>query len=305
MGLAGVTLAILAGPVAVPMGSPMAVPAAGASSAQARLEADYAVTLAGLPIGSGGWAVEVVDSTYSIDVTAKTSSFVSAFASGTGGAAVRGFVLGLRLVPSDFHMNIATRSYRDEVRMGLTDGTVRNLSVEPPPQRARDHEPLTDAHKRAILDPFSAGILPASGNGGVGPEVCARTLAVFDGRQRFDLKLSFKRMEAVKADEGYVGPTVVCGVQYEPLGGFYHGRWATKFLRDSRDIEIWYAPIAGTPFVATYRASIPTTVGSAILQATRFVTTAPERRVENLGRPALPERVPAERPPAERTPKAR
>jgi hypothetical protein len=37
------------------------------------------------------------------------------------------------------------------------------------------------------------------------------------------------------------------------------------------DIEIWLAPLAGTRFLVPYRASMPTPMGTGILQATRFV----------------------------------
>jgi hypothetical protein len=102
---------------------------------------------------------------------------------------------------------------------------------------------------------------------------------VFDGRQRFDLALSFKRMDHVKAaGGGYIGPVVVCSVRYNPIGGHDKTRFAAKFLRESRDIEIWYAPILGTRFVAVYRLGIPTAFGYAVLQATRFVSASSATR---------------------------
>jgi hypothetical protein len=38
--------------------------------------------------------------------------------------------------------------------------------------------------------------------------VCRHTLAIFDGRMRYDLQLAFKRMDTVKAEKGYAGPVV-------------------------------------------------------------------------------------------------
>ena len=40
-------------------------------------------------------------------------------------------------------------------------------------------------------------------------------LPVFDGRRRYDLKLTFKRMDQVKADKGYAGPVAVCAVSFQ------------------------------------------------------------------------------------------
>ena len=40
---------------------------------------------------------------------------------------------------------------------------------------------------------------------------------LFVVRQRFDLALSFKRMDRSQAEKGYDGPVVVCAVRYVPL----------------------------------------------------------------------------------------
>jgi hypothetical protein len=243
--------------------------------AQAKLEARYRVTLAGLPIGSGGWTVNVNGNSYTMSATGETAGLASVLASGSGQATSRGVVSGTRLTPSAFNLSIKSRRNLDRIRVAMAGGAVKGLTVDPPPRPAPDHQPLTDEHKRGVLDPISAGLLPASGGGAaVGPDVCRGTLPVFDGRQRFDLALSYKRMEQVKSERGYSGPAVVCAVRYTPLGGYYSNRTSTKFLRDSRDIEIWYAPIAGTRFVATYRIAIPTLFGQAVLQATQFESSS-------------------------------
>ena len=61
------------------------------------------------------------------------------------------------------------------------------------------------------------------------------------------------------------------GVRYNPVGGHENERFAIKFLREATDIEVAYAPIMGTRFVAMYRVHVPTTMGPAVLEATRFV----------------------------------
>ena len=52
--------------------------------------------------------------------------------------------------------------------------------------------PLTEAHRRGVADPMSASLLRVPGNGSTFvPQVCQRTVAVFDGRMRYDLQLAF------------------------------------------------------------------------------------------------------------------
>ena len=63
--------------------------------------------------------------------------------------------------------------------------------------------------------------MPVSGNGDLlTPDACKRKLAVFDGRQRADIDLVFKRMDRVHADKGYQGPVVVCTVLYTPIASW-------------------------------------------------------------------------------------
>ena len=64
--------------------------------------------------------------------------------------------------------------------------------------------------------------------------MCRRTLPIFDGHQRFDLKLEFKRMDKVTADKGYAGPVVVCSLRYEPIVGHSpskRGCWSKEAQR--------------------------------------------------------------------------
>ena len=55
--------------------------------------------------------------------------------------------------------------------------------------------------------------VPGSGDTLV-PQACQRTLAIFDGRMRYDLQLSFKRLERVSSQRGYQGVAVVCAVRF-------------------------------------------------------------------------------------------
>jgi hypothetical protein len=97
---------------------------------------------------------------------------------------------------------------------------------------------------------------------------------VFDGRIRYDLQLAFKRMDHVKAEKGYAGPVVVCSVNFSPIAGFNPSRYAIKYIAELRDMEVWLAPIAGTRVLVPFRAQAPTPVGTAVMEATQFVSVA-------------------------------
>ena len=159
--------------------------------------------------------------------------------------------------------------------MALSAGTVKEFSAEPPLPPTPDRVPLTEAHRRGVTDPMTGALIAIAGHGElVTPDVCRRTLPIFDGRGRFDLVLSFKRMERVKAENGYAGPVAVCAVNYRPIAGHRPNRSAIRYLMEARDMEVWYAPIGGTRVLAPYRVAVPTVLGPGVLTADTFVATS-------------------------------
>jgi hypothetical protein len=164
--------------------------------------------------------------------------------------------------------------------MVLVNGTIKEYGIEPEPPVDPDRLPVTDAHRRGVFDPMTGSMLRVPGTGDpLSPEACHTGAAIFDGRMRYDLKLDFKRMETVKAEKGYQGPVVVCAVYFTPIAGYIPDRAVIKYLTAQRNIEIAFAPVAGTRILVPFRMVIPTPLGTAMLEATQFITTATPPRV--------------------------
>src|SRR5207342_2351945 len=139
---------------------------------------------------------------------------------------------------------------------------------------------VTHAHRKNVLDPMTGSMIRVPGNGEVlSPEACRTGAGIFDGRLRYDLKLDYKRMETVKAERGYHGPAVVCAIYFMPVAGYIPDRPVIKYLATERDIEITFAPLAGTRILVPFRLRIPTPLGMAMLEANQFITQAIPPRV--------------------------
>jgi Protein of unknown function (DUF3108) len=245
----------------------------GPGFAQGKLDARYSVTLGGLPIGRGAWVIDIADDQFSAAASGTTAGLMQVFASGQGQSAARGGVSGGQLVPSTYASSIVSDKKYDEVRMVITSGTVKEFVADPPTVPNPDRVPVTEAHRRGVSDPMTASLMRVPGNGDTAvPQACQRTLSIFDGRMRYDLKLAFKRLDHVKTEKGYQGPAVVCAVYFSPVAGHIPDRAALKYLMGLRDIELWLAPIAGTRVMVPYRVSVPTPFGIGIMQATQFVS---------------------------------
>lgn len=251
------------------------VACASTARAQGKFEAQYVVSLAGVTIGTGSWRAEIGEDTYTTEAKGRIAGILRVFGDAEGSAGARGIIKDGRLVPSSYVGHLISDDGDESVRMSLNFGVVDELTATPPLRQDPDSVPVTEADRRGVIDPISAGLIPVIGGGDVvSAAACQRTLAVFDGRQRFDIALTFKRMDKVNPEKGYQGPAVVCAVRYEPRAGYRPNRVAVKFLIATHDVEMWLVPIAGTRLLAPARISVPTLVGTAVVAAGEVLTDA-------------------------------
>jgi hypothetical protein len=256
------------------------------AGAQTKLDARYVVTLAGVTLGKGAWAIEISDDQYTAAASGATTGLLRIFSSGQGTSAVRGAVVNGRLVPGNYAATITQDDETETLRILVAGGNVKEFSITPqPPPPGPDRIPVTEAHLRGVTDPMSASLLRVPGNGDpVSPEACNNhTVSIFDGRMRYDLQLAYKRMER-GLDKIYQGPVVVCAIYFRPIAGYRPERAALKYLIAKRDMEVFLAPIAGTRVLVPFRFTLPTPIGTGVMQATQFATmTLPHVTPTKLG----------------------
>ena len=258
----------------------VAVSGATPAFAQGKLEAQYEATLAGIPVGRGAWNIEISEDQFSASAVGGTAGLLKAFASGSGAGASQGRVVNGALVSTNYSASTTTSKKTEAIHMVLNNGTIKEFAIEPEPPVDPNRIPVTEAHKRGVFDPMTGSMLRVPGTADpLSPEACHASAAVFDGRMRYDLKLDFKRMETVKAEKGYHGPVVVCAIYFSPVAGYIPDRPVIKYLTAARNMEIAFAPVAGTRILVPFRMLIPTPLGMAMLEATQFITTATPPRV--------------------------
>jgi Protein of unknown function (DUF3108) len=248
--------------------------------AQGRLDARYEATLAGIPVGKGAWTIDISDDQFSAAASGGTAGLLKAFAGGTGTGAAQGRVVNGALVATSYSASTTTSKRTEVIRMILSGGNVREYAIEPEPPVDPERLPITDANRRGVFDPMTGSMLRVPGSGDpLSPDACRTGAAIFDGRMRYDLKLDYKRMETVKAEKGYQGPVVVCAVYFSPIAGYIPDRAVIKYLTAQRNIEVAFAPVAGTRILVPFRMAVPTPLGTAMLEATQFITSATPPRV--------------------------
>jgi hypothetical protein len=255
-----------------------------ACAQQGKLEARYSATLAGIPIGNGAWTIDITDTQYTASASGSTSGLLRAFTGGQGNSTAHGTLNGGRLLSSIYAATITGGKKTDVIRIAINNGNIKDFTIEPPLDEDPERVPFTENLQHNVSDPMTASMVRMPGTGDIlSPEACQRTLAIFDGRLRYDMQFAFKRMDKVKADKGYAGPVVVCAAYFSPVAGYIPSRAAIRYLARQRDMEVWLAPIAGTRVLVPYRAQGPTPIGLALLQAFELITVPTPARASANG----------------------
>jgi hypothetical protein len=274
--------------------------ATGIASAQAQgsLTAHYTISMTGFSIGRIVWIVDIGDALYTASATGKASGVLSMLVNGEGSVKTNGAVAAGVLAPAQFISKIVDDDGDTELQMTFADGMAQARTISGPPPQPR-RLPVTDEERRGVSDPLSAVLVPLQpGTEFQTAENCSRTLRIFDGRRRYDLVLSFGRTDKFKSERGYSGPVLVCAVVLHPIAGYKPDSMLVKYVANRRDMELWFAPVAGTRVMAPILVAMPTLIGTLKIDASQFETAAapPPSPAPVTSEPLLP---PSETPPVQ------
>jgi len=227
--------------------------------------------MTGLRVGQSAWTVRIEPDRYSASASGGSVDLMNVLVRGEGNAKVSGVIRDGRLVPESFSSKLVEEGETSDLKMTFEEGVVTAVETDAPPP-GPDRVPLTQAHVVGVTDPLTALlVLEPDAAGAPRKESCDRTLAIFDGRRRYDLVLSFKRIE--EPQEKQLGRILVCNVILQPIAGHRASSMIMKYVAGRRDMEISFAPIAGTAMLAPFRLTVPTLIGTMAVQATAFETT--------------------------------
>jgi hypothetical protein len=243
--------------------------------AEARAEtmhANYRVSLIGLPIGVAVADGAVGDNRYKVDLHVRLTGLAAIVSSLRMALASSGAYQGGAISPAGYATVASNSKETRTLRMAMSEGAVRQVESSPAWDDSRNPErvPLTEAHKRDIIDPLSAFVMPVpEGASPVGPSACNRRVPVFDGYTRFDVTLTYVGVKEVKTN-GYSGPVTICSARYVPIAGHKPSNKATQFMAENRDMNVWLAPVPNQRIVVPYRVSLMTMAGTAVIEASEL-----------------------------------
>ena len=230
------------------------------------------VSFAGLPVGTLSHTYAVSGRNYSVSGSMKSNRLVSMIAGTRANYSSSGRINGAKLVPASQSLKYKSSRKKGAITLAFASGNVRSASVSPKKKTKKDTVPLDASHKRGVLDPVSALVFAVEESEiGNGRKICNRTLPVFDGTSRYNLKMSFASAATATA-KGFKGDVFICNVRYQPIAGHRANRKNTNYMKGNRNMQITMARIGSTNTYGLFGFRVKTRNGTAVGRARTFAT---------------------------------
>ncbi|BCH29631.1 hypothetical protein MesoLjLc_15610 [Mesorhizobium sp. L-8-10] len=242
----------------------LAVPVHAAAKQQPRaFKADYAVTIYGLTVARSQFTSRISPDSFKLEGAISSAGLAVIFDNTRASTVATGRFSKDATLPDDYSVSYTFGKKMKRTTLAFADGKVSKVINVPPLQkRGKDWVPLDGKDLVAVTDPISAVLVRAPSLG----QVCRRTIKVFDGELRADLRLS--PVGTGPVDMGvYKGDAAECSGKFVPVAGYRPGNKSIRYLRDRSDIRITFAPLGETGVYAPIHATVGTQIGTVTFRA--------------------------------------
>lgn len=235
------------------------------------VDARYRLTFDGFNVGVYNFASRYAGNKYSATGKTKISALFGAF-KWTGTFTGSGSVDNAGPHPASYGMTYKKGKKVTSVRMGFDPSGVKSIALSPKKPPHPDAVKVKPDNLKHVFDPISATLAISNATGS---DACNRTIPVFDGKARFDLRLSFKGREAIreKHPTGQPRELLVCRVKYVPIAGHKPKDFVHPWIDYDR-IEIALRAIPSVGIYVPYRVYVPSKIGPAVMTAEEIRITA-------------------------------
>ena len=175
--------------------------------------------------------------------------------------------------PAAYSFEFQAGGKTGSTRMDFAGGNVTEVRHTPPAPPKTDIVPLRQQHLKSVLDPLSAILVLVNYDS---PDPCERRLPIFDGKERFDLVLTYKGQTKVSEQQPSGQPAIahVCRVRYRPIAGHLTDA-ENSYLATTDDIEVSLRPVPSANILVPYQITIPTLLGYATIVSKRVEIETP------------------------------
>lgn len=239
--------------------------AGGPAFADDLYRTEYSISIFGLSIAKSAIETTVNGTNYNLNGRFQTSGLARVFDDTDGTVHVVGSAVTGKVVPKSFDLAYKHGRKNKSTTIRFANGNVVSAENDPPVKKRDPWVEVVPQDLLNVSDPLSALMIPAKN----ARAVCDRSLSVFDGQTRAEIKLSFNGTESFTTD-GFTGESVICSAKFIPISGYQKGKKAIDFLRNRSRIMISFASLGDSGVYAPVVARIGTQIGTLKIQATRF-----------------------------------
>lgn len=251
-------------PVLLALG--LAVLPSQASAAEKNYRAEYSLSFLGIPVARASFDSSYDGDSYKVNGEVSSAGLAAIFDDTKGTISSRGSFGNGRTRPDAFRADYVSGKKASLVDVRFSGDQVTHTEVVPKPKkRGKSWIPLGAGDLRAVADPIAATIIRAPSL----DKVCGRTIKMYDGELRADLKLTQVSTGEMSV-KGFKGRTVTCRMGFQPVSGYRSDKKALTFLRDRSKIMVTFASIGETGIYAPIYATVGTEIGPITLKARRF-----------------------------------
>ena len=240
----------------------------------ASVRAVYDVNFNGFNVGTFEFQAQTEDRSYSLSGNAHLTLLLGAF-TWIGETRAFGLIANNAPRPAAFSFEFKANSKTGSTKVDFDNGSVLDVRHNPRPPPKPDVVPLREQHMKGVLDPLSAIMVIANYSN---PDPCDRRLPIFDGKERFDLIMTYKGEVKVNEQQPSGQPAIahVCKVKYRPIAG-HKADAENSYLATTDNIEVSLRPVPSANVLIPYQISIPTLLGYATITSKRVEIESPGR----------------------------
>ncbi|MEM9223409.1 MAG: DUF3108 domain-containing protein [Pseudomonadota bacterium] len=241
--------------------------ATAASAKDAKVDAVYEISIAGWGIARATLDMSLKGGKYDADLHMRPKGVARIVTAVRTSVEASGRVRGQKVQPSRYRVRATETDRPVSVDMSLRSGNVSNVKARPPLRKRPGRVPITKSQLRGIVDPLSSGLFPI--RTADGRDACNRTLKIYDGWTRYDVRLSYKGQRNVSTD-GYSGKVAVCAARWVPVSGHRPRKKEVQYLARNTDLEMTVVPIPSAGVAIPYSVAIGTPNGKIKIEPSRM-----------------------------------
>ena len=247
-----------------------------AFAADSGYRTEYGIYIFGMTIARSEMTTRITDTSYALDGKFHSSGIAKIFDSTKGSININGTMLkqgsAATVQPVSYLTTYRSGKKHKRTSINFKNGSVSGYDNQPPINKVAPWAELGANDLKAVFDPISSMMITSPS----AAAVCNRTLQIFDGQTRAQIRLSPAGTERFSI-KGFDGTAITCNARFVPVSGYEKDKKSVRYLADKSKITISFASLntdnQGAGIYAPVAASVGTQIGTVKVRATRFEKT--------------------------------